>query len=101
MQMTNIIGKGAYDAEGHINTKFLEAQGIGPYPREMRRAWIVIREDAIANYGIEGEEGTNDWNRLGPSSGTHTSNNAKRRSDRKEKSQKGGSLHDIHRCAPS
>jgi hypothetical protein len=55
MRMTSIIGKEAYDAEGHRNTRFLESHDIGPYPREMRRAWTMIREEAIANYGIEGE----------------------------------------------
>ncbi len=31
-QMTPIIGEGAYDAEGHMNTMFLEAIEVGPFP---------------------------------------------------------------------
>jgi hypothetical protein len=49
-QLTVVIGKGAYDEEGHMNTKFLEANGIGPYPRELQRAWDVMRDEAGGNY---------------------------------------------------
>ena len=34
-QMTHIIGEGAYDAEGHMNTQFLEATEVGSFPKEM------------------------------------------------------------------
>ncbi len=57
-QLRNIIGEGAYGMEGHMNTAFLEATGVGPYPKEMQHAWSRIGNDAIANYGIEGEGGT-------------------------------------------
>ncbi len=38
-QLTAMIGEGAYDEGGHRNTQFLEATRIGPYPREMQKAW--------------------------------------------------------------
>jgi hypothetical protein len=60
------IGEGAYDTEGHRNTTFLEAKMVGAYPREMQQAWTKIRNEAIANYGIEGEEGAEQWDILGP-----------------------------------
>ena len=66
VHMKNIMGEGAYDTEGHRNTAFLEAKSVGPYPHEMQQAWAQIRDKAIANYGIEGEEGTEQWERLGP-----------------------------------
>ena len=64
--MKSIIGEGAYDTERHRNTAFQEAKSVGPYPHEMHQAWTKIRNEAIANYGIEGEEGTEQWVRLGP-----------------------------------
>jgi hypothetical protein len=66
VQMKGIIGKGAYDKAGHINTAFLEARCVGPYPYAMQQAWTTIRNEAIANYGIEGEGGSEQWDRLGP-----------------------------------
>ena len=39
---------------------------MGPYPYEMQQAWTTINNEAIANYGIEGEEGTEPWDILGP-----------------------------------
>jgi hypothetical protein len=65
-QMTRVIGEGAYDADGHRNTMFLEATEVGPYPESMQRAWTTLREEATINYGIEGEEGSEDWARMGP-----------------------------------
>ncbi len=32
----------------------------------MQQAWSRIRDEAIANHGIEEEEGTEQWDRLGP-----------------------------------
>ncbi len=58
--MTSIIGEGAYDADGHRNTQFLKAKEIGPYPGEMQNAWSRSREKAANNYGIEGEEGSEE-----------------------------------------
>jgi len=31
-QLTDALGKGAYDAEGQRNEKFLGAENIGPFP---------------------------------------------------------------------
>ncbi len=76
-----------YDDEGHKNTEFLDAKGIGPYPRELRRAWTMIREEAIANYGIEGEEGSDEWNTLGPLA---ESTLASARKDERHKEKVGG-----------
>ena len=66
VQMKSIIGERANDTEGHRNTAFLEAKSVGPYPHEMQQAWTQKRDEAIANYGIEGEEGSEQWNKLGP-----------------------------------
>jgi hypothetical protein len=66
VEMKGIIGEGAYDKEGHKNTAFMEARRVEPYPYEMQQAWTTIRTEAIANYGLEGEEGTEQWDRLGP-----------------------------------
>ncbi len=43
-QMKHVIGEGAYNAEGQRNTRFLEATGIGPFPREMQQAWTKMRQ---------------------------------------------------------
>jgi hypothetical protein len=65
-QMNHIIGEGAYDTEGHRNTMFLEATGVGPFPREMQQAWTKMRQEAIENYGLVEEEDRDEWGRLGP-----------------------------------
>jgi hypothetical protein len=54
-QLTAEIGEGAYDEGGHRNTQFLGASGIGPYPREMQRAWDVLRDETGENYGFQEE----------------------------------------------
>ncbi len=64
--MNNIIGEGAYDTEGHKNTAFLEATEMGPYSHEKQRAWTKIRDEAIANYDIEGDKGSEQCDRLYP-----------------------------------
>ena len=64
--MTHLIGEGAYDAERHRNERFLEATGIGPFPREMQQAWTKMRQEAIENYGLVEGEDQEDWGRLGP-----------------------------------
>ncbi len=51
-QLTKVIGEGAYDENGHKNTQFLAATGIGPYPREMQRAWDELRDETADNYGL-------------------------------------------------
>jgi hypothetical protein len=60
-QMTQIIGERAYDAEGHMNTKFMEATEIGPFPREMQQAWTRTREEVAENYGIVEGDGHDAW----------------------------------------
>jgi hypothetical protein len=65
-QMKDIIGEGAYDAKGHRNERFLEATGIGPFPREMQQTWTKMRQEAIENYGLVEGEDQEEWNRLGP-----------------------------------
>jgi hypothetical protein len=64
--MTHIIGEGAYNAEGHRNTRFSEATGIGPFPREMQQAWTRMRQEAIKNNIIVEGDDQDEWNRLGP-----------------------------------
>jgi uncharacterized membrane protein YgcG len=93
VQMKGIIGEGAYDKEGHRNTAFLEARCVGPYPHEMQQMWTTIRNEATANNGIEGEEGTEQWDRLGPlSEGTpamaRNRGAAERRRDRRVEDSK-------------
>jgi len=65
-QMTHIIGEGAYDAEGHMSTQFLEATEVGPFPREMQQAWTRTRQEVVDNYGIVDGDGQDEWSRLGP-----------------------------------
>jgi hypothetical protein len=64
-QMTSVVGEGAYDADGHMNTMFLESTEVGPFPREMRQAWTMAREEAARNYGITKCDGQEEWNILG------------------------------------
>jgi hypothetical protein len=65
-QLPHIIGEGAYDAEGHRNTQFLEATEIGPFPKEMQQAWTRTRQEAAENYGIVDGDGQDEWNKMGP-----------------------------------
>ena len=37
-QMTEAIGEGAYDSDGHRNALFLNATDVGPYPAECGKA---------------------------------------------------------------
>jgi hypothetical protein len=37
-QLTEALGKGAYDAEGHMNEKFMWAENIGPFPEASKEA---------------------------------------------------------------
>jgi len=66
-QMTHIIGEGAYDAEGHKNTLFLEATEIGPFPRaEMQQTWARTREEVAENYDLGEGDVQNEWSKMGP-----------------------------------
>ncbi len=64
-QLTEVIGEGAFDETGHRNTQFLRATTVGPYPREMRKAWEALREEAADDYGFkQGLEEEEDEARL-------------------------------------
>ena len=65
-QLSYVIGKGAYDADGHRNAKFLGEAGIGPYPGSMQRAWAHLRGDASLNYGLTLASTQQEWGKLGP-----------------------------------
>jgi len=77
-QLTEAIGKGAYDAEGHRNEKFLGADNIGPFPEENWEAWTKIRKEAMDNYGMVERSNREKWGKLGPLAGD-TPANAKNR----------------------
>ncbi len=77
--MTKIIEEGAYDADGHMNTQFLEEEQVGPYPQAMQEAWTRTREEAARNYGIEGEEGTDAWEKNGTARGANAGDRKKQR----------------------
>ena len=66
-QLTAVIGEGSYDEAGHKNTQFLGTTEIGPYPKEMQKAWDEPRDGAADNYGFqEGfneEEAKEKWGR--------------------------------------
>ena len=51
--LTEVVGAGAHDEEGHWNTQFLRSTTIGPYLGEMQATWDVLRDEAAANYGLE------------------------------------------------
>ena len=65
-QLTEVLGKGVHDAEGHMNEKFLEAENIEPFLEACKEAWAHIEREAMKNYditkGVEHEE----WGKLGP-----------------------------------
>ncbi len=64
--MTRVIGEGAYDTEGHRNSRFLNSTEVGPFPKEMRHAWTMLREEAATNYGIGESDGQEEWRKMGP-----------------------------------
>ena len=51
-QLTNVIGEGAYDSEGHRNAQFLNAANVGQYPGEGTRAWKATRIEVMHNLGM-------------------------------------------------
>jgi hypothetical protein len=48
-QLTEVMGEGAIDEEGHKNTQFLRATTIGPCLGEMQKALEVLRNEAAEN----------------------------------------------------
>jgi len=52
-QLTEVMGEGAIDEEGHKNTQFLRATTIGPCLGEMQKAWEVLRNEAAEIYGFQ------------------------------------------------
>ncbi len=48
-QLIEVIGKRAYDSEGHRNAQFLDAEDVGPYPASCRNAWNAAREEVMKN----------------------------------------------------
>ena len=51
-QLTEVMGKGSYDAEGHTNEKFWGAENIGPFPEACMEAWVQIMMEAMENYDL-------------------------------------------------
>ncbi len=51
-QLTEALGRGAYDAKGHKNEKFMGADNIGPFPEASKEAWTQIRKEAMDNDGL-------------------------------------------------
>ena len=59
-QLTEAIGKGAYDAEGHRN------ENIWPFLEASKEAWTQIRKEAMENYGLTERSDQEEWGKLGP-----------------------------------
>jgi len=64
--LTNSIGMGVYDQNGHMNTRFLHATTLGPYPREIQYAWRHARLDAAHNIGLTLLSSADERGKLGP-----------------------------------
>ena len=64
--LTNSIGRGAYDQNGHMNTGFLHATCMDPYPMEMQCAWRHARQNASHNICLTLLSSADEWGRLGP-----------------------------------
>jgi hypothetical protein len=45
-QLSEEIGDGAYNHDGHRNARFLESKRLGPYPTACIHAWEHLRLDA-------------------------------------------------------
>jgi hypothetical protein len=45
--LTQVLGKGAYDAEGHINAKFMGAAKIEPFLEACKEAWARVMMEAM------------------------------------------------------
>ena len=65
-QLTDYIGRGAYDAEGQRKTRFVRAANMGPFPIAMQSAWQYMRLEPAHNHGLTLASSAEDWGRLGP-----------------------------------
>ncbi len=45
-KLTEALGKGSYDAEGHMNEKLMGAANIGPFLEACREAWAQVKKEA-------------------------------------------------------
>jgi len=65
-QLTETIGSGAYDSEGHKNERFMQTRNVGPFPEACGKAWTHIREEVMENYELREGSGQEEWGRIGP-----------------------------------
>jgi len=65
-QLTETIGSGAYDNEGHRNETFLQAKNVGPFPEACGKAWRHIREEVMENYELREGSRQEEWGKIGP-----------------------------------
>ena len=64
-QLREVIGKGAYDNEGHRNAQSLKARDVGPYPKACMNAWTSARDEAITNLGMRDYPEQEGWEKMG------------------------------------
>ncbi len=63
--MTEVIGEGAYESEGHRIAQFPNATNVGPYPGECKRAWKAARDEAMQNLGMRDDPDKEGWEKMG------------------------------------
>ncbi len=63
-QLTEEIGRGAFDQDGHRNEQFLRAGNIGPYPEALKEAWTTLRQEAMQNYNLREGSEQEVWGRM-------------------------------------
>ena len=51
-QLTEVLCKGAYDADGHRNAKFFGMANIGSILEACREAWAQVGLEAMDNYDL-------------------------------------------------
>ena len=64
--MTEVIGEGAYDSDGHRKAQFMNATDVGPYPDACMTAWTAAREEGMANLGVREDPEQEGWAKMGP-----------------------------------
>ena len=65
-QLTEALGKGAYDVEGHKNEQVMGAANIGPFPESCTEAWAHVKKGAMENYGLTEGLDQKEWGKMGP-----------------------------------